>query len=217
MPRQLVSNPCWVPQPPLLTSCLCESVRVQGAEGRILVQLKPWLIKHKPTILLSMHVFLYPEDAKLVRPLHARGGSAGGGLADAGGSPWLIQPVVDGVQLWQGLADQALLHSAIDITPSCHHRDPWAIFVRLFNALRYLLLLPPPPSPSPSPRPLQHEAVKEVLYSYKTLLLANGDVIDRNAFSVAGWCRLCTLILTEEELPAGFATWKEALAAQGKK
>jgi len=99
----------------------------EGAEGRILVQLKPWLIKHKPTILLSMHVFLYPEDAKL------------------------------------------------------------------------------------------HEAVKEVLYSYKTLLLANGDVIDRNAFSVAGWCRLCTLILTEEELPAGFATWKEALAAQGKK
>lgn len=57
-----------------------------------------------------------------------------------------------------------------------------------------------------------HEKVKAVLYSYKTLLLANGGrVVDRALFSVAGWCRLCTLILTDEELPPQFSSWEDAL------
>ena len=110
------------PYPPALCAALLAPLALQGAEGRILVQLAPWLREFKPTILLSMHAFLYLDDTAL------------------------------------------------------------------------------------------HAAMKPVLYSYKTLLLAtNGDVIDRALFSVPGWCRLCTLILTDEELPAGAASWKEAL------
>ena len=59
-----------------------------------------------------------------------------------------------------------------------------------------------------------HAKIKEVLYSYKTLLLStNGLPVDRDSFTVPGWCRLCTLILTEEELPSQFASWEEALSA----
>ena len=95
----------------------------EGAEARILLQLEPWLAAHKPTILLSVHAFLYLEETAV------------------------------------------------------------------------------------------HEKLRAVLYSYKTLLLSNGGrLVDRTGFSVPGWCRLCTLILTEEELPAEFASWEEALA-----
>ena len=100
----------------------------EGAEARILVQLEPWLAKHKPTILLSMHAFLYMDEAVL------------------------------------------------------------------------------------------HEKVKAILYSYKTVLLSSNALeIDRASFSVPGWCRLCTLILTDEELPEQYASWAEALAKPGDK
>jgi len=34
----------------------------EGGEIKILPQLKPWLAKYKPTILLSLHAFLFRED-----------------------------------------------------------------------------------------------------------------------------------------------------------
>lgn len=44
---------------PLRSVCIAYvQLDTEGAEGRILVQLKDWLGKHKPTILLSMVGFL---------------------------------------------------------------------------------------------------------------------------------------------------------------
>jgi hypothetical protein len=48
----------------LCTEQLC--FLLQGGETKILPQLKPWLQKHKPNVLLSLHAFLFP-DAKEVQ------------------------------------------------------------------------------------------------------------------------------------------------------
>lgn len=112
----------------------------EGAEGRILVQLKDWLGKHKPTILLSM------VSLRLCR-FHSRGLS---------------------------LLSAAALRAQRCAAMSCT--------CRLSACLQHVFLYPEDSA--------IHEKIKEVLYSYKTLLLAsNGEPIDRAAFSVAGWCR----------------------------
>ena len=126
--RQAEINPqsTYTPPPPARshTHIHTNSSTAQGAEARILPQLGPWLREHKPTILLSMHAFLYLEETSA------------------------------------------------------------------------------------------HAALKDVIYSYKTALVSNGGrPIDRESFSVPGWCRLCTLILTDEELPDGVGSWADALAA----
>ena len=38
-------------------------VDTEGAEKDILRQLKPWIAKYKPSMLLSMHAFAYPDDS----------------------------------------------------------------------------------------------------------------------------------------------------------
>ena len=45
-----------------------------------------------------------------------------------------------------------------------------------------------------------HAELQEIILSYKTVLFPNGKIVDRKAFSVGGWCRLCALLLTDMEL-----------------
>jgi FkbM family methyltransferase len=91
----------------------------EGHERALLKQLQPWLLKHKPTMLLSMHAYTFPDDT------------------------------------------------------------------------------------------VAHEQIKKLIFSYKTALLSDGRKLDPATFSVAGWCRLCALVLTEEELPAGVDSWEK--------
>ena len=39
-------------------------IDVEGAETKVLPQLKPWLAEHKPNILLSLHAYLFKQDTK---------------------------------------------------------------------------------------------------------------------------------------------------------
>lgn len=43
-------------------------------------------------------------------------------------------------------------------------------------------------------------ALKELFLSYKTFLLEDGSIVDRAGFSVGGWCKFCTLILSDEPI-----------------
>ena len=62
---------------------------------------------------------------------------------------------------------------------------------------------------------LMHTQLRDVIMDYKTVIFTHGDPIHRDGFSVGGWCRLCSLLLTNADTPAGFASWKDAF--QGKK
>jgi len=44
------------------------------------------------------------------------------------------------------------------------------------------------------------------------VLFTSGEVVDKKAFDVGGWCYLCSLILTNQDVPAGFDSWKDALS-----
>ena len=45
------------------------------------------------------------------------------------------------------------------------------------------------------------------------VLTGNGDPVDKATFDVQASCYLCSLILTNQDIPKGFHTWKEAIAA----
>ena len=60
---------------------------------------------------------------------------------------------------------------------------------------------------------VKHEALKAAMFTYKHFLMADGDEPRREAFSVPVWCRLCAVILTDDDPPAPYKTWKEAMAA----
>jgi hypothetical protein len=62
---------------------------------------------------------------------------------------------------------------------------------------------------------LMHTQLRDVIMDYKTVIFTHGDPIHRDGFSVGGWCRLCSLLLTNADTPAGYASWKDAF--QGKK
>lgn len=59
---------------------------------------------------------------------------------------------------------------------------------------------------------LMHSQLREVIMDYKTVIFTHGDPIHRDGFSVGGWCRLCSLLLTNQDVPAGFDDWKHALS-----
>ena len=44
--------------------------------------------------------------------------------------------------------------------------------------------------------------LKEIILSYKTVMFPNGNPLDRKGFSVGGWCRLCALLLTDDDITA---------------
>ena len=45
-----------------------------------------------------------------------------------------------------------------------------------------------------------HEELTEIIWSYTHTRWSNGHVIDRKGFTLSGWCRLCAMILTEQDL-----------------
>ena len=47
-----------------------------------------------------------------------------------------------------------------------------------------------------------HAVLKEIILSYKTVMFPNGNPLDRKGFSVGGWCRLCALLLTDDDITA---------------
>jgi FkbM family methyltransferase len=99
-------------------------VDTEGAEARIFKQLRPWILKHKPTMLLSIHVFQYPDDHEM------------------------------------------------------------------------------------------HAMLQEIIMTYKNLVWPNGESFDRKAFTVGGWCRLCAMILTDLDPPAG-KTFQDVIGSIG--
>jgi FkbM family methyltransferase len=56
------------------------------------------------------------------------------------------------------------------------------------------------------------ERLRQVIVSFKHVILThNGEVVDKNAFSVGGYCYLCGLILTNQDpSELGVSSWKEA-------
>lgn len=61
---------------------------------------------------------------------------------------------------------------------------------------------------------LMHSQLRDVIMDYKTVIFTHGDPVHRDGFSVGGWCRLCSLILTNQDTPKGYSSWN--LAFQGK-
>ena len=57
---------------------------------------------------------------------------------------------------------------------------------------------------------LMHQQLRDVIMDYKTVIFTHGGSIHRDGFSVGGWCRLCSLILTNRDVPEGFKSWKGA-------
>ena len=45
-----------------------------------------------------------------------------------------------------------------------------------------------------------HKQLKEIILSYKTVMFPKGEILDRNGFSVGGWCRLCALLLSDDDI-----------------
>jgi len=56
------------------------------------------------------------------------------------------------------------------------------------------------------------QRLQDVILDFKTVLFTSGEVVDKKAFDVGGWCYLCSLILTNQDVPAGFDSWKDALS-----
>lgn len=56
----------------------------------------------------------------------------------------------------------------------------------------------------PSPARLQdkqaHDELLPIIWGYKHVLWPNGHEVDRRAFSLPGWCRLCAMLLTDVDI-----------------
>lgn len=125
-----------------------------GAERDILRQLRPFIAKYKPSMLLSMHVFAYPDDEKA----HSE-----------------LQEII-------------LSYKTVLFPNGKVRRLPCLLSKR-------------PRQPSHGHRGSYPAGFAVANHRCRPFTLApRAQIVDRKAFSVGGWCRLCALLLTDMEL-----------------